>query len=110
MNSIHEAGGIIPEKRGGWLPAVTLALFAISTTAFDVRIMVRQDFLRQILFLPCLIFIQSYIIWYYFYRFRPNRKTFAICGSEMVRSYSQLFVIAMIGTSVVALVGLYLFR
>jgi uncharacterized membrane protein len=110
MNSLHEAGEIIPEKRGGWLSAVTLALFAISTTAFDVRIMVRQDVLRQMLFLPCLIFIQSYIIWYYFYRFRPIRKTLAICDSEMVRSYSRLFVLATVGTSVVALVGLYLFR
>lgn len=99
------------EKRSERLPAVSLVFFFITTTVFDVRIVLMTGSgLLDAILLPGLIFIQGYVVWYYFNRFRPARGELSIYGPEIVASYSWLFVLATIGTSVVALIGFYLLR
>jgi hypothetical protein len=113
MSSQTDGNGIAPdmhEARGEWLSVVSLVFFVIATTVFDVRFIVTQYFVQSAIFVPGLISIQGYILWYYFNRFRPNRKMFTIYGPEIADSYSWLFVLAMVGTSVVALIGVYLIR
>lgn len=100
---IHQAHGVWRD----WLSAVSLVLFFISTTVFDTRMMLTQDSLSIAIFLPCLIFFQGYILWYYFNRFRPARKMFATYDPRVLVSYSWLFVVATVGSSVVALIGVY---
>ncbi|MDR3414044.1 MAG: hypothetical protein P4L87_24300 [Formivibrio sp.] len=113
MNSQIGKNGIARETHDAvreWLSETSLILFVISTTVFDVRIMAIGSLSLSAVLLPLLIFVQGYIIWYYFNRFRPARKKFAISVPEIARSYVRLFAVAMIGTSVVALVGILLLR
>ena len=113
MNSQLDTNRVAPETRearGEWLSAFSLVLFFISITVFDARIMMDQNLLPGVIFLPFLIFLQGYAVWYYFYRFRPTRKMFRVHGPKIVSSYLWLFVLAMVGTSVVVLIGCYLFR
>lgn len=113
MSSQIGNNGIAPETRearGEWLSAVSLAFFLISTTVFEVRIIRTQSLLPSAVSLPCLVLIQAYVVWYYFRRFRPGRKMFTIYRPVLAGSYSGLFVLAMVGASVVALVGVYLLK
>jgi RsiW-degrading membrane proteinase PrsW (M82 family) len=113
MSSQIGKNGIVPETRearGEWLSAVSLVFFLTSTTVLEARIVKTQGLLSTAVPLPCLIFIQAYVVWYYFKRFRPRRKVFAIYRPVIAGSYSWLFVLAMVGTSVVALVGAYLLK
>ncbi len=98
------------EARGEWLTALSLVIFVISTTVFDTRIMAANVLLLNAIFLPVLMFVQGYIIWYYFNRFRPSKKGFSACEPEIVGSYLWLFVLAMVGTSLMAIIGFYLLR
>lgn len=104
--------GIAPDHaklQGEWLPAISLLLFLVSTTVIDTRLMLIHDLSLDAIFLPGLVFVQGYVLWFYFNKFRPARKMFAIECPESARSYSWLFVMAMVGTSIVALIGFYVF-
>jgi hypothetical protein len=94
-------------SKGEWLPAISLLLFLASTTVIDTRLMLIRDLSLDAFFLPGLVFIQGYVLWFYFNKFRPAKKMFAIECPGSAHSYSWLFVMAMVGTSVVALIGLY---
>lgn len=91
------------ESRGReWIPAVSLILFFISTTIFDVQIIVSRGPKLLIAFVLGLICMQGYVLWYYFWRLRSATKIVRI-----PKSHFQLFTMAMIGTTVVAFVGVY---
>jgi len=102
-----ESPVITQSSKGEWLPAISLLLFFVSTTVINTRLMLIHDLSLDAFFLPVLVFIQGYVLWFYFNKFRPARKIFAMECPESARSYSWLFVMAMLGTSVLALVGFY---
>lgn len=93
------------EAAGEWMAAVSFVLFFISTTVFDAQIMAIRSLGAMTVFAFGLMFMQGYVLWYYFKRIRPASKSMLIAGA-----YCQLFVMAMVGTTVVALVGLYAIR
>jgi hypothetical protein len=111
MNPHIGRNEVVPEARVAWdewLPVVSLVLFFISTTVFDARIMATQEPLVFTIFIPIFLLVQGYIVWYYFNKFRPARKMFTIYGLKIVGAYSWLFVVAMVGSSIVVLIGFYL--
>jgi hypothetical protein len=111
MNSQTDKNRICTEIHdacGEWLSALSLLLYFVSTTVFDVRIIMSQRLSLIAIFLPALIFCQGYVVWYYFNKFRPMRKVFAMYDTRIVGVYSWLFVIAMVGTSLMALIGFFI--
>jgi hypothetical protein len=88
-----------------WMPAASLVLFLISTTVFDAQIMATRSPGLMTVFVFGLMLMQGYVLWYYFKRFRPASKRMLIA-----EAYCWLFVVAMVGTTVVALVGSYAIR
>lgn len=93
-----------------WLPPISLFLFLVSTVAVGVRLTLLRDLSLDALFLPGLVFIQGYVIWFYFTKFQQGRRTLLLECPENAHTYSWLFVIAMVGTSIVAMVGFYVFE
>jgi len=105
MNERTDEKGNLREGREaarGWMPAASLVLFLISTTVFDAQIMVARGPRLMIAFALGLIWMQGYALWYYFKRFRPASREILIA-----EAYCRLFTMAMVGTTVVALVGVY---
>lgn len=90
-----------------WLTAFSLCIFLISTTAFDLEIMARRVQWPFMIFLLVDIFLQGYIVWYYFYRFRVTTKILGTQSPDANGTFSWLFVIAAISVSLVALVSVF---
>lgn len=88
-----------------WAPAASIVLFFISTTVFDAQIMTTRNPRLMVVFVFGLMLIQGYVLWYYFKRFRPASKRMLIA-----KAYRRIFVMAMVGTTVVALVSFYAIR
>jgi hypothetical protein len=88
-----------------WMSAASVVLFFISTTVFDAQILVAHGPKLMIAFVLGLIYMQGYALWYYFKRVRSAGKKMLIA-----EAYRQLFAMAMVGTSVIAIVGVYAIR
>jgi hypothetical protein len=102
QNPIQNQGREVARE---WVPAATVVLFLISTTLFDTQIMLAPGPKLIIAFALGLVGMQGYVLWYYVKRFRPASKKIVVA-----EAYWRLFAIAMIGTTLVALVGAYAIR
>ncbi|HTV57393.1 MAG TPA: hypothetical protein VMJ93_00815 [Verrucomicrobiae bacterium] len=109
MNDPHDENQNLGEGREvvrKWIPVASVVLFFISTTVFDVQIMLAgRPGLLMIAFVLGLMWMQGYVLWYYFKRFRPASKKMLIA-----EAYGTLFAMAMFGTTVMAFVGVYAIR
>jgi hypothetical protein len=100
----------LPSSRrleGKWLALVSLFFFAVSTTLVDIRLALILDRVDGALILPSLVFVQGYVLWFYVYKFRPASKRFSAESPESAQSYLWAFVVAMVGTSIAAVVGYF---